>query len=210
MKENKQTFINTLFWVFGAIYLGELLLQIMVRQGLEIQSYKHYLQLQFVLFLPLGIFAYLVMKTTLSKYISSLATVLSVLMINFVIILQYSFDDPWAYVQENREETIQAFTGNTILLLPLLIGFVAAQLVALLLPKVMKGKTVKEVASSTFKSIKKKVSKSPKKKVATKKKVAAKSKAKTGKKTTKTKSTRKKKTTANAAKKTTRKSKKTK
>jgi len=150
MKENKLTFLNTLFWVFGAIYIGEILLQAMVRLGLEIESYEHYLKLQFVVFLPLGIFAYIITKATLGKYISSLATVLSVLMINFVLILTYSFDDPWAYVTENRDETIQAFTGNTILLLPLLIGFVATQLVVMLLPKLMKGRTVKEVMSPVF------------------------------------------------------------
>ena len=200
MKENKLGFINTLFGLFGAMYVGEVVLQAMVRLGLEIESYEHYLKLQFLVFLPLGVFTYLVMKTTLSKYVSSLATILSVLMINFVIILQYSFDDPWAYVTENKEDTIQAFTGNTILLLPLLIGFVATQLVTLILPKVMKGRTAKEVVLSAFGCVKGKFSKKSKTKRTTKKT--------TTKKTTK--STRTKKPTANAAKKTNRRSKKSK
>ena len=207
MKENKLTFINTLFWAFGAIYVGEVVLQAMVRLGLEIESYEHYLKLQFAVFLPLGVLAYFAMKATLGRYISSLATVLSVLMINFVLILTYSFDDPWAYVTENREETIQAFTGNTILLLPLLIGFVTAQLVVMLLPKLMKGRTVKEVMSPVFAKV---TSLKPATKKAAKKSTVRKiTKKKTAAKKT-TKSTRAKKSTSNAAKKTSRRSKKSK
>lgn len=213
MKEKKLTFVNTLFWVFGAIYAGELLLQAMVRLGLEIETYEYYLKLQFLIFLPIGVLAYFAMRTTLAKYISSLATTLSILMINFVLILTYSFDDPWAYVKENQEDTIQAFTGNTILLLPLLIGFVATQLVVILLPKLMKGKTAKEMVQSMYASIKNKTEKkaTPKKKTSqstAKKKAVKKTKKSTQKKTGK--STRTKKSTANAAKKTSKRSKKSK
>lgn len=209
MKENKLTFINTLFWIFGALYVGELLIQSMVRLGLEIESYEYYLKLQFAVFLPIGIFAYFVTKTTLSKYLSSLAIVFSVLMINFVLILTHSFDDPWAYVTENREEIIQAFTGNTILILPLLIGFVVAQLTVLLLPKLMKGKSAKELILQVFAKV------SNLKTVAQKawKKLSVKKTTKKETRTTKkkaTKSTRAKKSTANAAKKTSRRSKKSK
>lgn len=117
-------FLNLLLWLLGAIFLGELFIQILFRLGLEISSLNHYLTLQLIIYLPLGILSYFATRVRLSKFVSVLTTIFSVYIINFASMLVYSFEDPLAYIKENQEETLKAFGNNTLLLLPLLIGYV--------------------------------------------------------------------------------------
>lgn len=144
-KEKKElSYLNLFLIVLGIIFLGELVIQIASRLGLEIPNLDYYLKLQFIVFTPLGMIAYFSTRAKISKFISALLTAFSLYLINFTSLLVSAFDDPIAYYKENRKEILNAFTGNTIMLLPILIGFVVIEIATILLPKILKGRSLQE------------------------------------------------------------------
>lgn len=145
-KEKKElSYFNLFLIVMGIIFLGELFMQIASRLGLEIPDLDYYLRLQFIVFTPLGMITYFATRARISKFISALLAVFSIYLINFTSLLVYTFDDPIGYFKENRKEILNAFTSNTLMLLPILIGFVVVEIANILLPKILKGRSLREV-----------------------------------------------------------------
>ena len=163
------------------------MIQILFRLGLEITSLNYYLTLQLIIYLPLGILSYFVTKSRISKFFTALTAIFSIYLVNFVSMLVYSFDDPITYIKENQKETLEAFVHNTLLLLPLLIGFIFSAIFVRLAKKYMEKRGGKkstmnaEITENKEKSKRKKTAKkssaertAPKKNAITKKRKTSK------------------------------------